>query len=1138
MNSKAQKTSLQMPPLLSLAHNEFAIDNTLANVEELNAPFLNKKIQPLYRKDYNEEYHFDKAGNKYQVVNNHLTRNGINLFRVAPRKFIKEDVTERFQQYLAFDIDDSNREAYATFDYDNNMVTLHYGTEATSSQLFYEGQVIEGRIRIIDNVAWLVLIYRNNTNQQQCYIMSLEYNGQTFKHWNQMITWYKQKIRNTSSASYTATSVTKESIYPLIQIAKVYNDIIGISLVAEYSIVLNSYDKAAFATYFIDNDTLYDYGNSLKPNTSTTPKQVTTTVSAYFKPTITNSYTQDTGYVVYQNGSYYDYDEHGPTTLHLFPAGYTPPVSGQIDLDGTIYTQCQWRKYIGQSVVDVVCNDDNISYTIRVNGTTSGTHSVTLTKENYKGVEYPDVNKIEVYWNSSYTEIPLSYINKNFLIERTTTSITNISFLAYPNVVLDNGNMYCMFCFDNITSAFTNTNGLQQGAYIVESGKVTNTSVASYVMTYTITSLEEVSISSNGNHVRSNSYSVGQNFFQSTVKLNNNSAAAPNNVYAGTSEDTDTARYIEYSNSNGYDLTYYPGTNRLSDFNYYSKETKGPGEDLAVFTSIGVRTKLNDHFGLLFNTFISGYSTIQGISYTDTPEAMGTLLTEWQSIDEDFYVCGNDTCVFYRDRNHKYYKISIVEGNEIYSFLDDRFIVVNTTSYWNCYDTVKNKKFHYANDYNDRAVGGVVSLSYVDIASYYKVNGRLRISAINASYRNVPRDSITSEILLQNTVLRGAFDEKVFRVYNSECPEDNDTQGIDVYYSMKNNTTSNKYRYSLYSFSGVTTSHQDFDKIGTTYVVNSSNLVSPNIFSKYVNGAGNNDMIVEDMSCYALSYYQEQPFFNYSVATELDNVQHFFVLQGQFYAIINDKIYSIIYTDGVITEMEAIIDIRGFQFLGNTPTIAFFWSPSIKGFYSFTGDASLEFLYDGNKFTTISSKCYYDESTQSIFIPSDRGCLVFGPKNSFILEDLTNISNIQFTEDGITHINSNNKTIDFVYYPADDFVSNKVKLETQFYGSGDTNTISIDKWDIIVQAEDITKPCKVKVGVRTLTDVSVKSEEKVLEIKPTDWDKWSRCALIAYNPQLIKGQGVRLYIESECSIASITPHVMNTANGTLTKHNV
>ncbi len=1139
-NQKAEKIELKLPPFLSLSHGEFTIDDTMSKLEENNAPFINERLQPLYKREIAETKPviYDKNGNQYKIENSFFTKNGVNLFRVASKKFVREDVSDTFSGYLSYDIDENDKVAYSTFDYSTNRVSITYdGITRVSNPLFNEGTIIEARTKIIDGDPYTIVVYKDEGNN--LFFMISDFDVSYFDY--KSITWKASRIRRGSTNTYSTFTVTDiNQEYPLIQIAKVYDNVIGISFVNEYSSVMTSLETA-YSTWFLYQGTLYELGNSLIPSNTTIPKQVTTTTQVYFHVHVTRQATIARGDCILVNNKWHDYTGQVVGEELDFPEGYVPALTGSATIDDVTYTTGTWRRYDAISAVLCVTNDNTINYTFKVNGITAPTeipNQVVLVNSNYFNTEYAKIEKMEIVWQSETTEIPISYLERNYLIERTSTTLQTVSYLAYPNVVLDNGNMYTMFRFIAATSSWANS--LSAGNYIVESGKVSGVSLASSVLTYTITSLEEVAITSNYNNVRSNSYSVGQNFFQSTVKLNNSASPTPEALQAGTATDEakNNQRFLEYTNSNCYNLSYFPGTNRLSDRNYYDSENNtGPGEDLAVFTSIGGRCQLsNSPFNALYNTFISGISTIQGISYSESNEQMGTLLTEWQSVDGDSYIAVNSHSVIYRDKNNKIWKISIVDAEpELMTVFDDTFILINTTSFWNSFDTKSNKKFHYATDYNDRAVAGEKSVPS-DLTSYKDAYVRMRISAINAAFRSIPRYQVCSEILKVNTVLRCSTN---FQSYNCECPEDRDTQGIDVYFSDRGNSTLPRYRFTIYpyGYTHIDVVAKNSDLIGTSYVSNDNVLISPNIFTKFINGAGNNDMVKEGWTNYALTYYQDRPFFLYSTGTELDEVQHFFVIQGQFYAIINDKIYSVIYTNGVITELEAIVDIRDFVFIGNTPSIAFFWSPSYRAFYSFHGDANMEFLFPGNKFSEIKEDyCFYDEATQTIYASTDRGLLVFGPKNTYLLYDITNVKNIQFTNDHITHIITDGTIYDFCFYPRDGFASNNVKLETEFMGIGNTTSTTIDRWSITIQTEDITKESWIKVGVRSITDVTVKSEEKIIPIKPSDWDKWSKCVLVNFNPQLIKGQGIRLYLETPDSVCHIVGHIMNNGGSTLSRH--
>jgi hypothetical protein len=139
-----------------------------------------------------------------------------------------------------------------------------------------------------------------------------------------------------------------------------------------------------------------------------------------------------------------------------------------------------------------------------------------------------------------------------------------------------------------------------------------------------------------------------------------------------------------------------------------------------------------------------------------------------------------------------------------------------------------------------------------------------------------------------------------------------------------------------------------------------------------------------------------------------------------------------------------------------------------------------------------------------------------------------------FSSDNVTHIEDNGKDYSMVYYATDDYEVNNIILESSFYGTGATESTSIDRWNITLYDLEGTHPSgEVKVSVRSLTDITVKSEDKTIKITPDMWDKWSNSILITYNPKLIKGQGIRIYVNSPFIIQSITAHVMDNGTGTL-----
>lgn len=178
---------------------------------------------------------------------------------------------------------------------------------------------------------------------------------------------------------------------------------------------------------------------------------------------------------------------------------------------------------------------------------------------------------------------------------------------------------------------------------------------------------------------------------------------------------------------------------------------------------------------------------------------------------------------------------------------------------------------------------------------------------------------------------------------------------------------------------------------------------------------------------------------------------------------------------------------------------------------------------------------WYDDSTQSIFISTPEGLLVIGPRNYYLIRDWKNVTNAQFTKDGVSHITNGDETIDFKYYHDDEYTVKPIELETSFYGIGADQTITIDKWSIhLYDLEGRKEPSYIKCTVRSINDITTKSEEKTYKITPDMYDKWSSGVLINFNPKLIKGQGLKLYIETPLIIERIIPHVANQGYSTPT----
>lgn len=1190
-NKKATRTQIQFPPLLNLANDRPHIDTSLKNFEKQNGPYINDMIFPFYVKSLDSEYVFDRYGKSYHIENNKFYREDLALFAVSNNHFERKDITDRMLSYLCYDVDDTydgtNITAWATLDEETNKITFHFGdNDYTSEILFAEGTIIRSRIRILDDDALLV-IYFDEQDTGYIYYCRMNRDGTIEAEMIEEAQWKVQRCRYLTTTNYTSllTTLNKEDKYPFICISKLPNNRgtsgYGISLISDFGLVMNSKDYGFIS--FIDTEgVIYEYGKNLVPDSSSQTAEVTTETSAYF-----NIYTgHDTntmyGAFLYKDGHYYEYAEDGvlgeeinfPTTYQPNPTKIDYVTIGDVSYD---YGTYNYRLYASTITVATSSRDVEWSFSAEslldqdVHYSTSDSSypkSITVERRVYTGQDDSNLNNwrdVLINWMGEEALIEDAQIGRgSFLLTSTTATEQQVSWLVAPNIFLDNGKMYSMWTFNCAAGTWSNSGTADGANYftmavgntIIESAEFGEITVANDIATYKFTPLSYFTVTNDSRCVRGNSFQIGQNFFANWVKLNNPSTTAPTTRQSGTAEST-SSRYLEYANSNETDLLYFPGSIRcastaLSYYNYWTSIispttdiANGPEEDFLGWVASGYRCQLNNTgWRLLYNTDVSGISTIQGISYTEEMHHMGTLVTPWQSIDEDYIVVGNNKYCIYRATDGTYYQISIEEGAQIQSLLTDRYILVNTTSFWNMYDAKLNKMFHYATDYNGRLFHGSPNASdepAIDgTLSYIRVTG----DCINGNYNIYPRYAVSSILLPAKINYR--IDVSYSQVYDSICPETQDTQGIDMYWGSMNKTATNqcKYRATIGPFL-LPNQTEKFDLSNTTYQVSTSSVqLSPNIFTKYIDGQGNHDGVVEGNSNYVATYQTAvpQPQFLYNALSETLNQDAFFVLQGQFYGVIDDKIYSLIYSDGVITERDAIVDIRGMQFIGNNPIIAFFWSPSLRSVFSFTGDANLQHLYYASKWEDVlnpKNVYWYDESTQAIYVPTNRGLLVLGSKNTYMFEDWTNVTNVQISEDGVTHITNDGITYNCRYYPEEGYEPKTLHIESSFWGQGSTEVGSIDRFGItLYDPTEEHKATEVTVGTRTITDVTVKSEEKKYKITPDMWDKWSHSVLLNYNPKYIQGQGIRLYIDTDKAIQQITAHVQDRATTQLSHANL
>ena len=1161
-NAKAIRSEVEFPPLLNLQRDAPRIASDFRSVEHNNAPYINGMLTPLWKKEYEFTNRpvYDYKNSRYEVNDGWLTKDGEDLFQVENKHFEKEDVTEEYNKYMAFDLDVDDQLAYIEWNTGLNSAKLIYGNSVLDTgPLYANGVVLTARVRCFNNGNGQkecvgVIAYEVDTTQKVAYLETRHSKVEIHE-----LAWCYTQPKPSASEAFKKGTIQILNPSPIINICPLKNDSVGVSLVSNYGDVLFT-RKEGFYTFIHwneDSSNSMHWGQDLLPQSGSTTETIKNYQITNFVFDISNTSIID--YVdVYKRDDVWYYvsspDDvvQDSDSIYFYPT-YLP--NQKILYGDKEYQMYRAKRYTNKiafsSFVDNTYGKSVYVTVLFSDGTTSEKtqfvdNKVYITHENKSWYDSKiRSSKIDIDFGGT-TYSPKYIISDNYsIIQEGSPEVISASYIVAPNVFLDNGNMYSFYTIpsapeDKSEQPMT----LPDNCLIIESGTLNAFDTSNH--TYSVNAIEAHLTNSFCPYPRENSIAVGQNFWNSSIKFASNGIRAPYDIYvAKTAAETisESVKYTEYSNSNCSDMLYYAGTCPRNDQKFYKYATNN-SEDVAWFNPGGFRAPLKNGtpWNILYYVDSTGAVAIQGVSYSKDDEAMGTLVTPFASPAKVQYIAGGKNTVIFVDGHERIYKISIKDGAQISSIFDNHYIIVNTTSYWNMWDAQRIRKFHYATDYNNRAKIGLTRSKYraknADI--YTLLRSRQMASAINPNYSILPRLPVSSvipgAIALAHWVSSEVYIENI-HIYNSVCEEARETQPIDIFcQGADTSNTAVMYVASVKPYVSGNQIYRDSNLEATSYSDSKAILAVADILSKFIDGAGNHSLIVEGSSKYVLTYNnQNKPTFLYSLVSgiDVDDVKWFFVIQGQYYAVIGEKLYAMIYSNGLISQSDAIVDIRDMKFVGNTPAIAFFVNPYTKQVYSFTGDANLQKIFDAGKyhfqFTDPDKelKHFYDESTQSIYMCTDEGLLVFGPDNTYYLEDYKDVHEIVFV-DGDIHIIENNgkETMLRYYHDRDGYDPLRIELETSFWGLGCGQSTNIDRWSITLYDTE-HKEQDVYLQVRTLTDVSTQTEEKKLHINANDWDKYTHSVLINFTPALIKGQGVRLSIKTISNIQKIVPSVQD-----------
>lgn len=556
----------------------------------------------------------------------------------------------------------------------------------------------------------------------------------------------------------------------------------------------------------------------------------------------------------------------------------------------------------------------------------------------------------------------------------------------------------------------------------------------------------------------------------------------------------------------GYSTTFVDAGNQ----NYYNNVPMGTGGSYAG----GVFSTIEDTIRALYHG-----GELQGISIANDKETVGTMLCTMTEIDSNFPITVrrvNDvTYVYYKDTNAwNCIKVTPDAEKATLKVLNDDYILVNTTDYYNCFSVSSRQWYHYGSDWNDRAVFSCTNnipvkdrkdlQTYINnCESYYFATAQAAnyealntpfISTIFASYAGLLpklKSSITCNIVAGGTP---------------------NGQDIDVYYGKNADYGSAPIYVASYDYSLSTLTKYTNNKLDNTNFAFSFTL-TPSIFAEFIKGFINQGIIIDNNHSYIQVFVNNiKPVFAINFVSQLEGITSAFIIQGQYFVVINGSIYR--YNSGTV---DAIVNIDNMLFIGNNPYMALFWSATNKTFYRFTGDNQLYPIVQADEVDTIKHTSF-NPNTLSIYIITDKDILILG-QDTLVKLPYTEYNRCFPLVNGAA-FTGKDSTLEISYNKLDGYDIIPIELETELYGYGNSLKAVNDCVYLRLYDEEM-KVGKVEVSSETLNEISKISQKKEFSITKDMWDKESKTVFLRYQPQNQAATGFSVHIKSPFAIASL-----------------
>ena len=512
---------------------------------------------------------------------------------------------------------------------------------------------------------------------------------------------------------------------------------------------------------------------------------------------------------------------------------------------------------------------------------------------------------------------------------------------------------------------------------------------------------------------------------------------------------------------------------------------------------------------VLGGLFLVNNDVVTGLTWGDK-----VLIAEWNSIDSDkvFFFYDRKELYYQNINNGKWYKVYTGENR---LFKCDNQLVTNFNQIKNSYDLIKKRILYFAPTWNNR---------YIEIPYTNVLKGIVRANEEDARYfascMNEYSLENNSSIILNPLSARGKI---TLYANNMQYIKNLDNRFcVNFYQETPQHTVLYIQSWDLVNQKKVKDLSMKSETLSFPTDTNGNVSYCPSLFAKFFSSFGNDVFVKEANNVYQLSKYNNQPVMSFYLGTLVEGLEDVFVLQGQYYGVINKQIFALQFYNGVVAGQTSVVSVENLQFCGNTPYEALFYSKTNRCLYSFTGANILNVKQLIDKISVV--KAYkYNPATQSIFLLTDIGVIVSSLFGIYCI-DMPEVENMFLLDNGVVLCDNEGHHRYIRYYKEDtdeDYLKENIKLETCFYGMNN-ETVTINDCLYMRLFSEEHESGDVEVSATTLSLKGRMTEKTTFKIKPSDWDKETHTIYLRYQPKEQRGLGISFKVTSPFKIASMS----------------